>query len=151
MSPFNIEPVNLHVDGYLVTTDKAKMHVGQIHYWLSTQAYWCLNVPFQTVKTAFDHSFCIGVLHNNEQVAFARLVTDYATFGYLADVYVDEPHRNKGLSKKMMEVLMSVEWTRKLRRISLATRDAHELYRQFGFSGLSLPERMMEIKRSDLY
>ena len=151
MNPLTTESINEWIDGYLITSDKTKMHVEQIHRWLSTQAYWCLNVPLETVQTAFDHSFCIGVLLDNEQVGFARLVTDYATFGYLADVYVTEPHRGKGLSKKMMEVLMNIEWVCKLRRISLATRDAHELYKQFGFTPLFQPERMMEIKRSDLY
>lgn len=136
---------------YTITTDKTKMHIDQIHKWLSEKSYWSQNIPIETVRKAFDHSFCIGVLSGEEQIGYARLVTDYATFAYLADVFVKEEHRGKGLSKKMMEALMDLDWVKQLRRIMLATLDAHELYAQYGFQPLSKPERIMEITRPGIY
>src|SRR5690606_15612261 len=99
----------------------------------------------------FDHSYCIGVLKDGKQVGYARLVTDFAVFAYLADVYVEEAHRGKGISKKMMEILTGLEWVKGLRRVMLATQDAHTLYEQYGFAGPANPERLMEIVRPARY
>lgn len=147
--------LQLHTEqfkGYTITTDKSLMKVGDIHRWLSEEAYWSKEIPYQTVKTAFDNSFCIGVLIGDRQVGFARLVTDYATFAYLADVYVEEEHRGSGLSKRMMEILFSYEWVKGLRRIMLSTINAHDLYRKYGFASCRYPDRLMEILLSpDMY
>lgn len=127
------------------------MKTADIYKWLSEDAYWCAGIPFQRFKTSFDNSFCIGALIGETQVGYGRLVTDYASFAYLADVFVTEPHRGKGISKKMMEVLFGLEWVMQLRRIMLATRDAHGLYTQVGFAGCTFPERLMEITRPGIY
>jgi GNAT superfamily N-acetyltransferase len=144
-------PVNIQYNGYLITTDKTKMQPTAIHKWLSAEAYWCKNIPFNVVKTAFDNSYCIGVLKDGVQIAYARLITDYATFAYLADVYVEDPHRGQGLSKQMMQVLMELDWVKGLRKVMLATLDAHELYKQYGFTPMVIPERFMEISRPVIY
>jgi GNAT superfamily N-acetyltransferase len=143
--------INVDYDGYLITTDKSLMNVQDIHKWLSTEAYWCPQIPFETVKTAFDNSYCIGAIKDGRQIAYGRLVTDHATFGYLADVYVEEEHRRKGISKQMMQLLFDLDWVKKLRHLALATRDAHELYKQIGFVPLKYPERYMQILRPDIY
>ena len=137
--------------GYTITTDKSLMKVDDIYKWLSERSYWCAGIPFETFRPTFDNSFCIGTLIYGNQVAYARLVTDYATFGYLADVYVAEEHRGKGISKKMMELLLALDWVKGLRRIMLATRDAQELYKQFEFTECKNPERIMEITRPNIY
>lgn len=136
---------------YHITSDKSQLQPEIIHQWLSENAYWSKNIPYETVKQAFDHSFCIGALLNNRQVAYARMITDYTTFAYLADVYVEEAHRGQGLGKKMMELLLALPWVTQLRRIMLATLDAHDLYRHFGFEQPAFPERFMEINRPALY
>ncbi|OSZ78234.1 hypothetical protein CAP35_08215 [Chitinophagaceae bacterium IBVUCB1] len=146
-----MQPVTITYNGYTITTDKALMRVEDVHQWLSTEAYWCKRIPFDVVKTAFDNSYCIGILKDGRQVGYARFVTDYSVFAYLADVYVAEAHRGQGLSKKMMEILMGLDWVQKLRRISLATVDAHGLYEQFGFKQPAIPERLMEITRPAIY
>lgn len=137
--------------GYTITTDKQLMNVHDVHKWLTEKAYWCEGIPLETVKTAFDNSFCIAALIDGKQVAYARLITDYAIFGYLADVYVVEAHRGKGISKKMMSLLFDLDWVKGLRGIKLATRDAHGLYRQFGFAACKNPDGIMEIARPDIY
>jgi GNAT superfamily N-acetyltransferase len=136
---------------YIITTDREKLDVAAIHRYLSEESYWAKGIPFQTVQRSYDNSFVIGALHEGEQVGFARVVTDYATFGYLADVYVLPEHRGKGLSKEMMTVLMAEPWVAGLRRFTLATWDAHGLYAQFGFALAGRPDRLMEIIRPDLY
>lgn len=146
-----MKPVNIEYKGYTITTDKTKMQLEDIHKWLSEEAYWSKHIPFNTVKTAFDNSYCIGILKDGKQVGYARLITDYATFAYLADVYVEEPHRGQGLSKKMMEILMELDWVKGLRKIMLATLDAHSLYTQYGFTPMVISERYMEISRPIVY
>lgn len=144
-------PVNIEHKGYIITTDKAQLQPEAIHKWLSEESYWAKHVPFHIVKTSFDNSYCIGVLKNGEQVGYARFITDYATFAYLADVYVQEAHRGNGLSKKMMEVLMEQDWVKGLRKLMLATLDAHGLYTQYGFTPMAISERYMEISRPIIY
>lgn len=141
----------LHLDDYEITTDRSRLQVETVHQWLSTESYWAKGIPFDLVKTSFDNSFVIGILNNGKQVGYARMVTDYATFAYLADVYVEEPHRGKGLSKAMMNLIMGQDWVKKLRRIMLATLDAHALYAPFGFTEPTFPERYMEINRPNPY
>ncbi|MCF8449667.1 MAG: GNAT family N-acetyltransferase [Taibaiella sp.] len=139
-----MQPVTKVYNGYTITTDKSLMLLNDIHQWLSEEAYWSEGILFDRVKTAFDNSYCIGAVKDGRQVAYARLVTDYATFAYLADVYVAEAHRGKGISKKMMEILFEQDWVMRLRRMMLATINAHGLYRQYGFSECKYPERLME-------
>lgn len=124
-----------------------------IHKFL-THSYWGEGIDIETVKTAINNSLCYGAFdEDNKQVAFARLVTDYATFAYLADVYVLEEYRGLGISKAIMVKIANHEIFPKLRRIMLATRDAHGLYKQFGFDGLSevQTKTIMQINRPDIY
>jgi GNAT superfamily N-acetyltransferase len=144
-------PIEIEHQGYIITTDKQKLQPAAIHKWLSEKSYWSKKIPYDLVKTAFDNSYCIGILKDGLQVGYARFVTDYASFAYLADVYVEEEHRGQGLAKKMMEILMELDWVKGLRKIMLATLDAHELYKQFSFDVPALPERYMEISRPIIY
>jgi GNAT superfamily N-acetyltransferase len=146
-----LQQFELMYGDYLITTDKTKMSVPSIHKWLAEESYWCKNVPMHIVRQSFDHSYCVGALHNGQQIGFARLITDYSTFGYLADVYVIKEHRGKGVSKAMLELLLNIDWVKNLRGIRLMTSDAHELYAQFGFTGPKHPDKMMEISRPNIY
>lgn len=137
--------INLyHMSSYHIKTGFENMDLAAIHRYLSMESYWAKGVPKETVEQSLRHSFCVGVFNGTEQVGFARLVTDYTTFAYLADVYILEPHRGKGLSKMLMQYLMDLDWTQKLRRMMLVTLDAHSLYSGFGFYSPEFPERVME-------
>ena len=135
---------------YEITADKLRLDVATIHAYL-TQSYWSPGVPRAIVERAIEGSLCFGVFHNGQQVGFARVVTDRATFAYLADVFILEPHRGKGVSKRLMEVVFAHPDLQGLRRFMLATKDAHGLYRQFGFTELSNPARFMELHRPHVY
>lgn len=130
-------------DHYTITTDKRQLDLNAIHAFLS-QTYWSPGVPKAVVERAIENSLAFGVFKGNEQVGFARVVTDKATFAYLADVYVLEAHRGKGLSKRLLEEIHAHEELQGLRRFLLATKDAHGLYAQFGFKELANPSLMME-------
>jgi len=135
---------------YSVSTDSSRLNLDAIHAYL-VRAYWCEGIPRQTLERAIANSLCFGLFHGIEQVGLARVITDSATYAYLCDVYVLEGHRGKGLAKWLMECVMTHPALQNLRRFSLATRDAHGLYRQFGFRQLSKPESKMEILRPDVY
>ena len=134
-----------------IKTGFEAMNLPLIHHYLSTDAYWCMGIPFETVAAAWRGSFCIGLFIEEEMVGFARIITDYATFGYLADVYMLVEHRGKGYSKEMMSYIMELPWVQGWRRFMLATLDAHALYRQFGFDRPAKPDRLMEITRPGMY
>lgn len=146
-----IQPISIQHNGYTITSDKALLQVPAIHKWLSEESYWAKGIPEELVQQTVQNSFAVGILKDDEQVGFARVITDYATFGYLADVYITEPHRGQGLSKALMQFIMQQEWVKGLRRMMLATRDAHTLYEQFGFTAIAKPERLMEILLSNPY
>jgi GNAT superfamily N-acetyltransferase len=129
---------------YLITTDPARLDVALIHNFLSNQSYWAVGRSVEVVKRSLDNSLCFGVYRNAEQVGFARVVTDFATFAWLADVFVVSEHRGRGLAKWLMEVILAHPDLQGFRRWVLATKDAHTLYAQFGFIPLHRPERWME-------
>ncbi len=135
---------------YTITTDSNRLDLEAIHGFL-TNSYWSPGVPIEIVERAIANSLCFGLFHGKVQVGFARVITDKTTFAYLADVYVLESHRGKGLSKWLLEVIQGHEDLQGLRRFMLATRDAHGLYVQFGFTALANPSRMMEIVNTDVY
>ncbi|HEY6354209.1 MAG TPA: GNAT family N-acetyltransferase [Burkholderiaceae bacterium] len=135
---------------YAISTDVQRLDVPAIHAFLS-RSYWSPGIPLALVQRAIDHSLCFGLFHRDEQVGFARVVTDRASFAYLADVYVLEAHRGRGLSKWLIGVVRAHPDLQGLRRFLLATRDAHELYRQFGFNELADPSRLMEVLDPDVY
>ena len=128
---------------YTITTDKRRLDLSAIHAFLS-QTYWSPGVPIAVVEKAIENSLTFGIFCGREQVGFARVVTDKATFAYLADVYVLEAHRGKGLSKRLIAEIQAHEELQGLRRFLLATKDAHGLYAQFGFKKFANPTRMME-------
>lgn len=142
-----------HEQSYSISTDKSKLDVNVIHGYLTKDSYWAQNIPMEVVRRSIDNSFCFGLYHDNAQVGFARLVTDRATFAYLADVFVLPEHRGKGLSKWMISVIQSHPDVQGLRRWMLGTLDAHGLYKQFGWS--AIPEelwgRFMQIHNPDVY
>ena len=135
---------------FLYSTDKAKLAIPYIHEFLE-HSYWAKGIPQSVVETSIENSLCIGIYHDSRQIGFARLITDYATFAYLADVFVDEKYRGKGVSKALMQFILSFGFCNGLRRIMLATWDAHGLYNQFGFQPLQRPDRYMEIHHPDVY
>ena len=128
---------------YLLTTDKARLNLEVVHSFLKT-SYRAAGISAAVVMRSVKNSLAFGLLEGDEQVGFARVVTDYATFAYLADVFVLEPHRGQGLGKWMMEVVFSRPELQGLRRWMLATRDAHDLYRKHGFTELKEPSIFME-------
>jgi GNAT superfamily N-acetyltransferase len=137
--------------GYVVTSDTARVDVPLVHRWLSSESYWARGVPLDVVRKSVANSLCFSVHHETEgQVGFARVVTDRATFAYLADVFVLAPHRGRGLSRRMMEAVLSHPELQGLRRWLLATRDAHDLYGRFGFVPPA-PGRLMERVVPDIY
>jgi len=129
---------------YSISTDRNRLNIELIHDFLSNTSYWAKGRNIELVQRSIESSFPFGVFKNKEQVGFARVVTDYATFAWLADVFVVEACRGQGLSKWMIEVIMSHPQLQGLRRWVLATRDAHELYRRFGFTELQDPSRWLE-------
>ncbi len=132
-----------HRGAYLITADKARLDLEMIHGFLET-SYWAAGIPAEVVRRSVENSLTFGVFAGEVQVGFARVVTDYATFAYLADVFVLQPYRGQGLGGWMMEVMFSHPDLQGLRRWMLATRDAHELYRKHGFTELEDPWIFME-------
>lgn len=126
-----------------VTSDRTRMDVDAIHAFLSKEAYWSKNIPREVVERAVANSLCFGAFEDKRQVGFARVITDYATFAYLADVFVLESHRGRGIGKQIMEAIAKHPALHGLRRWHLVTRDAHALYAQFGFVPIDAPERHM--------
>lgn len=137
-------------DGFRITTDPAALDVALIHAWL-TRSYWAAGIPLETVRRSIEGSLNFGLFDGPAQVAFARLVSDRATFAYLADVFVLESHRGRGLSKWLMETVIAHPEVQGLRRWVLATRDAHGLYARYGFTPLAAPERWMEKHDPEVY
>lgn len=138
-------PVDPQRDPLTISTDKARLDVELIHAFLSQHAYWALGRPREVVQRSIENSLCFGVYDQEQQVGFARVVTDYATFAWLCDVFILETHRGRGLGKRLVENIVAHPALRGLRRLLLATRDAHELYRRHGgFEALQAPDRWME-------
>ena len=138
-------------EGYMISTDKARLDIVAIHAYL-TRSYWSPGIPRAVVEKAIAGSLCFGLFsQQGEQVGFARAITDGGTFAYLADVYVLEEHRGKGLGKWIVETILAHPSLQGLRRILLATRDAHELYARFGFKPLATPDSFMSIHRPNIY
>ncbi len=140
---------NFRKGQYLISTDKSKLDIKVIHGYLSN-SYWAKNRSLKTSKLTLKNSLCFGLYYKNKQIGFARVITDYATFAYLADVFILEDHRGKGLSKWLMDVILKYDELQNLRRWFLATKDAHGLYEKFGFTSLKEPEKLMEMFRKDL-
>jgi GNAT superfamily N-acetyltransferase len=128
---------------YQISTDRSRLEPDVIHRFL-TRSYWAAGIPIDVIKQSIENSLSFGLFKNNCQIGFARVITDYATYAYLADVFVLDEFRGEGLGKWLVEIVVSHPALLGLRRWMLATRDAHGLYKKYGFTELSQPERWME-------
>jgi GNAT superfamily N-acetyltransferase len=142
--------MNTLPQGYVLTDDQAQIDPVAAHAYL-TRSYWAKGIPLDIVRRSLENSFVVAVFKDGAQIAMARLVTDWATFAHLADVYVLEAHRGQGLSQAMLAYLQGHSRLQGLRRWMLTTRDAHAVYEKQGWTGLAHPERFMERAFLDLY
>jgi GNAT superfamily N-acetyltransferase len=134
-----------------ISTDRDELDRHLIHTFLSTHSYWAKGIPFDVVQRSIEHSLCFGGYLGKAQVAFARVISDFATFANLVDVFVLPEHRGHGYSKQIVQAVMEHPLLQGLRRFTLATSDAHDLYARHGFGSLLRPELMMEIYKPDIY
>jgi N-acetylglutamate synthase-like GNAT family acetyltransferase len=133
-----------------ISTDPSRIDVAAVHRFL-TSSYWAKDIPLEAVRRSMHNSLCFVICRGSELAGFARLITDRTTFAYLADVFVSEAFRGRGLSKWLMQCIFAHPELQGLRRWALVTRDAHGLYRQFGFHELKSPERWMELHNPSVY
>jgi N-acetylglutamate synthase-like GNAT family acetyltransferase len=138
-------------ENFVISTEKARLDIEMIHRFLSYDSYWAQGRTLEQTRTAIENSICFGVYLEERQVGFARVITDRATFAYIGDVFILDEFRGRGLSKTLMRTMLQHPELQGLRRWVLATKDAHGLYEQFGFSELRFPERWMELPAKDAY
>jgi GNAT superfamily N-acetyltransferase len=136
---------------YVVSTDPSRLDIDAVHTFLSERSYWAAGISREQFETALRHSLPFGLYREQRLLAFTRVITDFVTFAYLADVFVFEPFRRRGLSKLLLRAVFDHPQLQHLRRWMLGTRDAHELYRQFGFIPLDEPQRWMELPDATAY
>ncbi len=136
---------------FTIDTDKDRLDVDSIQKFLAEDSYWAQERTPEQTRTAIANSICFGVYREDEQIGFARVVSDCATFAYIGDVFIISEFRGRGLSKWLMETIIAQPDLQGLRRWVLATRDAHSLYEKFGFHGLKYPERWMELPAPNAY
>lgn len=129
-----------------ISTDKKGLDIVLIHGYLSKESYWAIGRDIEIVKRSIENSLCFGVYEGEKQIGFARVVSDYAVFAWIMDVFIHKDYRGKGYGKKLMNAIMSHDKLQNLQRWGLGTEDAHGLYEQYGFKPLSKPQNMMEIK-----
>lgn len=134
-----------------ISADTAELDVALIHRFLSEESYWAKGIPRATLERALAHSVCVGGFLEDRQVAFARAVTDQATFAYLADVFVLPAHRGRGYGRQVVAAVLDDPRMQGLRRWHLVTRDMHRLYAGFGFVPLTQPERHMQRHDPEIY
>ena len=136
---------------FRITTEKTELDIPLIHHFLSVKSSWAKGIQLPLVQKSIEHSLCFGGYHGNAQVAFARVISDYATFANLVDVFVLPQHRGKGYSKALISAVLAHPQLQGLRRFTLATGDAHELYARYGFTSPLLPNSLMERYFPGLY
>jgi len=145
-------PHELRHGDYLLTDDPSRLDAAVIHAYLSEQSYWAKGVPRETVERSLENSLCLGdYTSSGAQVGLVRVVTDYATYAWLCDVFVLDAHRGHGLGKALVRAIVAHPRLQGLRRFALATQDAHGLYTQFGFTPLADPTRHMERRNPNVY
>ncbi|CAN5685594.1 GNAT family N-acetyltransferase [soil metagenome] len=133
---------------YTISTDRERLNVEMIHHYLAKESYWAKGRPLAVLQTAINHSLCFGLYQEDQQIGFARLVTDYAVFAYLADVFILPTHQGHGLGKWLIQTILQVPELQNIGRWTLNTRDAHGLYAQSGFGPITQPELAMELRRT---
>lgn len=132
-------------NSFYISTDKSLLDIEVIHHYLNEDSYWAKGRSKETIKRSIQHSLCFGIYdHTHQQVGFARVVSDYAVFAWLLDVFVLENHQGKGLGKQLIHAIITHQDLQGLKRWGLGTKDAHGLYEKFGFKPLSEPDKMME-------
>lgn len=146
-----MEIVEKSFDGFLITTDKSKLDIAAIHHFLSKYTGWSDNIPYEKVKTSIDNSLNFGLFYSGKQIGFARVITDFSTIAYLGDVYVLDEYRGQGLSKKLMDCIMTHPNLQGLRRWILLTSTADWLYEKYGFIKVPKPEIYMELFDPEVY
>ena len=135
----------IHHEGYLITDDHTRLDREMIHRYLSQESYWAKGVPREIVDRSLENSLCTGVYSpSGQQVGLARVITDFATYAFLCDVFISNEHRGKGLGKALIQAVVSHPRLQSIRRMALGTLDAHGLYAAFGFKPIGQPERHME-------
>ncbi len=137
-----------------ISTDKTRLNLEMIHDFLSNRSYWAKDIPFAVMKKSIDNAFCFGVYHLGKQVGFARVITDFATTAYVGDVFILEAYRGRGLGKMLVKAIVDHPELDGLRLWFLGTRDAHDLYRKYGFKKVAempMMERLMAIQNPDVY
>ena len=144
-------PPKMETEDFEINTDKGRLNIAAIYKFLSAESYWAKSRTLDQTRTAIQNSLCFGIYAGDRQIGFARVVSDFATFAYVGDVFVLGEYRGRGLSKRLMETIIAHPDLQGLRRWLLATRDAHGLYEQFEFSSLKFPERWMERTAPDAY
>ena len=146
------QAIEYHRNNFTISTARDLLDIMVIQEFLANQSYWAQGIPRSILEKCIENSLCFGVYdQEGKQVGFARVVTDYATYAYIADVFILEAQRGLGLSKWLMECIMSHPDLQGLRRWNLATRDAHGLYARYGFTPLRFPERWMEVLNPDVF
>jgi N-acetylglutamate synthase-like GNAT family acetyltransferase len=143
--------IEITFDDFTITTDKSKMDIVAIHDFLSKYSGWSDNIPFDRVKTSIDNSLNFGLFHNDKQIGFARIISDFSTIAYLGDIYVLDNYRGQGLSKKLMDAVIEHPNLQGLRRWILLTSTAVWLYEKYGFTKLPKPELYMELFDPNVY
>lgn len=138
-------------DSFKISTDDSLLDISAIHQYLSTESYWAKNISRERVERACKNSLCFGVYDGKKQIGLARVITDYAVHAHISDVYILPAYQRKGLGKWLLSCIMTYPDLKEVRRLSLGTRDAHGLYRQFGFSELTKPQNSMEYRNLDAY
>jgi GNAT superfamily N-acetyltransferase len=139
---------------FKISTNKKRLNLAMIHKFLANESYWAKGIPKDVVKKAIQNSFCFGVYQGSRQVGFARVITDFATTAYVGDVFILEPFRGKGLGKRLVKTIVEHPKLNGLRLWFLGTRDAHDLYRKYGFKNVAetpVMERLMTILDPDVY
>lgn len=136
---------------FAISTDNARLDVEAVQQFLAEESYWAANRTIEQTRLAIENSLCFGVYHDDTQIGFARVISDFATFAYVGDVFILDAYRGRGLSKWLMQTIVEHPGLQNLRRWLLATRDAHGLYARYGFAPLRFPERWMERTAVDAY
>jgi GNAT superfamily N-acetyltransferase len=144
-------PYEVTNDEYLISDNSSRLDVPFIHNFLANESYWAKDIPFAIVEKSIANSLCFGLYHKQQQIGFARLVTDKATFAYLADVFIVTEYRGRALSRQLIAAIHAHPELQTLRRWMLATRDAHGLYKKFGWTSLPEPDRFMQKHNPNVY
>lgn len=151
METIQNQHIEVKRESFTISSDPKLLNVDFVHKFLREESYWAKNIPREVVQKSIDHALCYGVYEEGRQVGFARVITDYSTVAYLSDIFIIESYRGKGLSKWLVEVIMSHPELQHLRRWMLLTLDAHDLYRKFGFEHPKNPEWYMEKVTPNVY